>query len=61
MTLVIFLMPPKLISAVPRISTPKEIQYSAELVAMVLPVTVEAMAPTAEMVLKPCAGKHSSA
>lgn len=56
-----FLMPPKLISAAIRISTTKEIQYNVELVAIVVPVISFAMAPTAEMVLKPCAGKHKKA
>lgn len=54
-------MPPKLISAAIRISTTKEIQYNVELVAIVVPVISFAMAPTAEMVLKPCAGKHKKA
>ena len=56
-----FLIPPKLIIAVTTISTAKDTQYSAELVAKVVPVTTPAMAPTAEMVLKPCAGKQRNA
>ena len=60
-TLVTFLMPPKEIATVAMIRTTKAIQYSAELVGMAWPVTVYAIWPTAEIVLKPCAGKHSSA
>ena len=39
----------------------KEIQYRAELVAISVPVRMLAMEPTAEMVLKPWAGKQSRA
>ena len=55
------MIPPKLMTAVTAMRTAKEIQYRTEFVSMTVPVNTPAIAPTAEIVLKPWAGKQRNA